>query len=216
MANQIPPIPKNLENIGKKKKKYLAKRMKDCDPSKIEEFLNGNIDSDIVKAFKNKPNKKRKPKEKVKDAKQVPVVKTDVPKSGEEASSNWAKIVSKNLDKADDKAAKVKAANDKAVFYRRNKQGQLITNDPSLKKELEKKEVTKEETTEEPKSSNIWFDDVDPVLLDVTENGLVEETKAGEALVKSNSFTGCTKVGEWRMWTTGGNYEVICNVVCRC
>ena len=41
------------------------------------------------------------------------------------------------------------------------------------------------------------------------DSGL-EETKAGEALVKSNA-----KVGEWRIWTFGGN-DIFCNVVCRC
>ena len=40
----------------------------------------------------------------------------------------------------------------------------------------------------------VWFDDVDPVLLDVTEKGLVGENDAEEALVKAKSFTGLTKV----------------------
>ena len=61
-------VPKSLEKIGKKKKKFLAKRLKHCDPTKIEEMLKGQTTGgvgEIVKSFKNKPNhkkKKRKPK----------------------------------------------------------------------------------------------------------------------------------------------------------
>ena len=81
MANQTPKnqVPKSLEKIGKKKRKFLAKRLKDCDPSKMEELLKGNLNNDVVKAFKNKPNKKRKPKAKVEPEKPE-VMNMDLPK----------------------------------------------------------------------------------------------------------------------------------------
>merc|ERR1719434_86596 len=70
----------------------------------------------------------------------------------------------------------------------------MITNDPNLKKTPADggKDSTKD--TSNTKSDEVWFDDVDPVLLDVTEKGLVGEKDAEEALVKAKSFTGLTKV----------------------
>ena len=114
-------IPNGLSKIGKKKKKFLEKRyslkyfpnrkfqcfqcqcyvifrLKDCDPSKIEELLKGGTpQTDIVKSFKNKPNKKRKKKKKggqVKpDVNQEVEMRVDIPKNAAEASSNWASLV---------------------------------------------------------------------------------------------------------------------------
>ena len=114
-------IPNGLNKIGKKKKKFLEKRyslkyfpngkfpcfqcqccvifrLKDCDPSKIEELLKGGTpQTDIVKSFKNKPNKKRKKKKKggqVKsDVNQEVEMRVDIPKNAAEASSNWASLV---------------------------------------------------------------------------------------------------------------------------
>ena len=98
--------------------------------------------------------------------------------------------MSRNLTKAEDLGPK-----EKPIFYRRKKNGAIITNDPNLKKTLadDGKDSTKD--TSNTKSDEVWFDDVDPVLLDVTEKGLVGEKDAEEALVKAKSFTGLTKVG---------------------
>jgi len=187
-----------LEKIGKKKKKFLAKRLKDCDPTKIEEMLKGQttgVDVDIVKSFKNKPNhkKKRKPpphaKVTLSKTEKKEDINLNIPKTSEGASSNWASLVSKNLTKTEDANAKEDAKKEKPVFYRRKKNGEMITNDPNLKKEPVKQESKPEEAAEE-----VWFDDVDPMLLDVAEQDMVEEGKAGEVLVKARSFTGLTKV----------------------
>jgi len=188
-----------LSKIGKKKKKFLAKRLKHCDPSKIEELLKGgNAQTEIVKSFKNKPNNKKKKKKKggqQGNPKETAItntavnVKVEIPKTAAEASSNWATLVSRNLTKAEDLGPK-----EKPIFYRRKKNGEIITNDPNLKKTLadDGKDSTKDASN--TKSDEVWFDDVDPVLLDVTEKGLVGEKDAEEALVKAKSFTGLTKV----------------------
>ena len=53
---------------------------------------------------------------------------------------------------------------EKPIFYRRKKNGEIITNDPNLKKpEVEKKAMTDASQTQ---NDDVWFDDVDPVLLD--------------------------------------------------
>ena len=98
--------------------------------------------------------------------------------------------MSRNLTKAEDLGPK-----EKPIFYRRKKNGEIITNDPNLKKTPADggKDSTKDAS--DGKSDEVWFDDVDPVLLDVTEKGLVGEKDAEEALVKAKSFTGLTKVG---------------------
>jgi len=188
-------IPNSLSKIGKKKRKFLAKRLKDCDPSKIEELLKGGIpQTEVVKSFKNKPNKKRKKKKyeqgKPDASKDVEMkMKVEIPKNAAEASSNWANLVSRNLAKTEDLGPK-----EKPIFYRRKKNGEIITNDPNLKKAVP--DAVKKASLDAAKTQpdEVWFDDVDPVLLDVTEKGLVGENDAEEALVKAKSFTGLTKV----------------------
>ena len=98
--------------------------------------------------------------------------------------------MSRNLTKAEDLGPK-----EKPIFYRRKKNGEIITNDPNLKKTLADDGKDSMKDASNTKSDEVWFDDVDPVLLDVTEKGLVGEKDAEEALVKAKSFTGLTKVG---------------------
>ena len=98
--------------------------------------------------------------------------------------------MSRNLTKAEDLGPK-----EKPVFYRRKKNGEIITNDPNIKKTPADDGKDSLKDTSNIKSDEVWFDDVDPVLLDVTEKGLVGEKDAEEALVKAKSFTGLTKVG---------------------
>ena len=190
MANQTPKnqVPKSLEKIGKKKRKFLVKRLKDCDPSKMEELLKGNLDNDVVKAFKNKPNKKRKPKAKAQPEKPE-VMNMELPKNAEEASSNWANIVSKGLTKPQPKVPK-----EKQIFYRR-KNGKLVTNNPTLQKEAGDEDSAVE--APEEASEDVWFDDVDPVLLDVAQrvNIIIDlcsclALKSGEDISMSSNSTG--------------------------
>ena len=78
-------------------------RLKDCDPSKIEELLKGGTpQTEIVKSFKNKPNKKRKKKKKgdqgKPDSSSNVEMKVEIPKNAAEASSNWASLVRLTFD----------------------------------------------------------------------------------------------------------------------
>ena len=98
--------------------------------------------------------------------------------------------MSRNLTKAEDLGPK-----EKPIFYRRKKNGEIITNDPNIKKTPADDGKDSLKDTSNIKSDEVWFDDVDPVLLDVNEKGLVGEKDAEEALVKAKSFTGLTKVG---------------------
>ena len=97
--------------------------------------------------------------------------------------------MSRNLAKTEDLGPK-----EKQIFYRRKKNGEIITNDPNLKKAVPDAEKKASLDAAKTQPDEVWFDDVDPVLLDVTEKGLVGENDAEEALVKAKSFTGLTKV----------------------
>ena len=82
---------------------FVDFRLKDCDPSKIEELLKGgNAQTEVVKSFKNKPNKKRKKKKKgdqgKPDASKDVEMKVEIPKNAAEASSNWASLVRLTFD----------------------------------------------------------------------------------------------------------------------
>ena len=98
----------------------------------------------------------------------------------------------KNLkDDEDKKPEKIKTP-----FLRRNKKGQIISNQKMNHpkavlvglKDKKSKKARKEESSEEP-GSDIWFDDVDPLLLDKEV-----EAEAGTGLVKSQSYQGVTRV----------------------
>ena len=84
--------------------------------------------------------------------------------------------------------------------------GEIITNDPNIKKTPADDGKDSLKDTSNIKSDEVWFDDVDPVLLDVTEKGLVGEKDAEEALVKAKSFTGLTKVGYQLIYRGGDAY----------
>lgn len=191
MASEIPQ--KSLQKVGKKKRKFLAKMLKNCDPSKIEDVLKGSqANGTVIKSFKNKPNKRFKAKTKAKEEKKPKalkkLVKAEIPTDATGASSNWADMLSQNLAKPEEKEPK-----EKHIFYRRKKNGEVVTNDPTLQKKP-KVDLATDEQVNSKAEEDVWFDDVDPVLLGVAEAGLVEEAKAGEALVKARAFTGLTKV----------------------
>ena len=174
-------IPKNLNKIKKKKKKqgkkFLAEKAKNCDPSSIETL------------YKKKKNRKTKHKNREKlnkIASKPETVVSEIPvlSNPEVASSNWKNLL-KNLPKEEDEGAKVKPA-----FVRRNKKGQLITNQQlnhpkAVQVGLKSKKVVKSTEIED----DVWFDDVDPMLLDG-----VKAENTSDSLVKANGFTGVTKI----------------------
>jgi len=174
-------IPKNLNKIKKKKKKqgkkFLAQKAKDCDPSSLETL------------YKKKKNRKTKHKNREKlnkIASKPDTVVSEIPvlSNPEVASSNWKNLL-KNLPKEEDEGAKVKPA-----FVRRNKKGQLITNQQlnhpkAVQVGLKRKKVVKSTEIED----DVWFDDVDPMLLDG-----VKAENTSDSLVKANGFTGVTKI----------------------
>jgi len=182
-------VPKSLNKIQKKNskaksKRKLALKMKNCDTNNME------------KVFKKK-NKKTKHKSKAKLEPNVAKVNvesidTNLPslEDKEQISSNW-KTLLKNLPKED------LGAKPKAAFVRRNKAGLLITNQPlshpkAVQVGLKKKSVSKKKDPE-METSDVWFDDVDPLLLD-SGKAAINANDAPGALVKTNGFTGITKI----------------------
>ena len=180
-------IPKNLNKINKKSKKkqgkkLLVQKVKDCDPNSLETV------------FKKKKNRKTKHKNRDKLMKNISKVEStdkEVPslQSPESISSNWKNLL-KNLPKEDE------GAKPKPAFVRRNKNGQLITNQPikhpkAVQVGLKKKIPVKVKATHE--EDNVWFDDVDPMLLE-SDKAAINANNTPEALVKVNGFTGITKI----------------------
>ena len=179
-------VQKNLKKIKKSKKKLgkklLAQKVKECDPNSLETV------------FKKKKNRKTKHKNKDKLNKNNPKAEAPVKEvpdlqSPEAVSSNWKNLL-KNLSKAEDEGAKPKAA-----FVRRNKKGQLITNQllkhpKAVQVGQKKNKSEKLQETQEDDEDDVWFDDVDPMLLD----GVKAVNNTPDALVKVNGFTGITKI----------------------
>lgn len=165
--------PKTAANSGlvdkiKIKKQKRKQRRKHCDPSMI-----------------NKSKKSLKNSEDGKVAAALPSNDLqNIKNSNDSISSNWKNLM-KNLKNDEDK----KSEKSKTPFLRRNKKGQIISNQkmnhPKAVLVGQKDKKTKKAVQEE--SSSIWFDDVDPLLLD-------KEAEAGSGLVKSESYRGVTRV----------------------
>ena len=120
-AMKVGEVSKNLKKIDKKNKKnknkkVLAQKLQSCDPNSLE------------KVFKKKNRKtKHKNKEKLnKNVSEVQLIEKELPspKNLDTVSSNWKNLL-KNLPKEDE------GPKPKAAFVRRNKNGQLITNQPT-------------------------------------------------------------------------------------
>jgi len=179
-------VPKNLNKIQKKNKKNKSKKMLAL---RVE-------NSEIEKVFKKKKNRKTKHKSKAKLNKNVsktePIDSINLPsqENKEEISSNWKNLL-KNLPKEDE------GAKPKPAFVRRNKAGLLITNQsishPKAVQVGLKKQTEPKKQNPVKKTSDVWFDDVDPMLLD-SDKAAINANEAPEALVKSNGFTGITKI----------------------
>jgi len=181
--NKRKDISSNLSKISKKKKKRIA-ALKHCDPG------------GVVNSYKKKKNRKTKHKSKEKLEKSR-LVKETISNSAQSSSlpnqetisSNWKNLL-KNLP-AEDEGPKQKPA-----FVRRNKNGQLITNQhinhpKAVQVGLKKKKVKSVNIKE---NNDVWFDDVDPILLD--NDGVIADkpNDTSNALVKTHGFTGVTKI----------------------
>eukprot|EP00092_Neocalanus_flemingeri_P018323 GFUD01019832.1.p1 GENE.GFUD01019832.1~~GFUD01019832.1.p1 ORF type:complete len:397 (-),score=153.24 GFUD01019832.1:69-1259(-) len=180
-------VPKNLSKIQKKNSKAkserkFAQKLQNCDPNSLGKVLKKNRKT----KHKNKEKLKKNDSTVQSIEKEVPFI----PNSG--VSSNWKNLL-KNLPKEDE------GAKPKPAFVRRNKNGQLITNQPikhpkAIQIGQKKKPLMKEKKPEDSEdNSDVWFDDVDPMLLD-SEKVAINANDAPDALVKTNGFTGITKI----------------------
>ena len=167
----------------KQGRKLHVQKVKDCDPNSLETV------------FKKKKNRKTKHKNRDKLMKNISKVETrdkEVPslQSPESISSNWKNLL-KNLPKEDE------GAKPKTAFVRRNKKGQLITNQqikhPKAVQIGQKKKIPVKARETHEDDDDVWFDDVDPMLLE-SDKAAINANNTPEALVKVNGFTGVTKI----------------------
>ena len=154
----------------KKQKKKQLNKLKHCDPSVINKSKKMKTleKSEVVKVQSTNDLQKIK-------------------KSNDTISSNWKNLM-KNLKNDED----TKSEKTKTPFLRRNKKGQIISNQkmnhPKAVLVGQQERKTKTAGKEEA-CSPVWFDDVDPLLLDK-----VAKAGAGSGLVKSESYQGVTRV----------------------
>merc|ERR1712025_374155 len=115
----------------------------------------------------------------------------EIKNSVNDLSSNW-----KNLMKTLPKEEENKEQISRPAFLWRNKKGQIITNQKMshpkavLVGQPDQKKKNRIKKTEEPavKDDEVWFDDVDPTLLETVND------PNNDNLVKDNSFKGVTKI----------------------
>jgi len=192
-----------LKKVDKKSKKAIKKSKLKGNQEHINPMA---IEKDMAKQKKKKFKKKGKKKSSVTSSekgandqnKQVTEKASDklleIKLANKDYSSNW-----KNLLKSLPKEEATDVTNHPA-FVRRNKKGQLITNQkmnhPKAilvgnkdKDKKQDKSKDKVKSSADPEGDEVWFDDVDPVLLDMAKSKDPEE-----ALVKNNSFKGVTKI----------------------
>jgi len=194
----------NLDKVGKKKRKFLMKRMGNLDASKIEEILEGKAKSKDI-SFKNK--KKKKQKKKVVSVSNITV--NEVPKAVEAISSNWNAMESKVKQEKT-------VFKEKKIFYRRNKDGKLVTNDPHMKENIaSKSDSIKSEETNDAGTSEVWFDDVDPMLLDTGLDQTDTLNPSENGLVKEKATKGITKVLGMDCEMVGVGYEGTDSILAR-
>jgi len=142
--------------------------------------------------MKNKDGIQRPKKFKKKTVSGPNIIGLDnIKKSGDTISSNWKNLMV-NLKNEEKKPVEARPA-----FMRRNKAGQIISNQKmnhpkavlvgQTKKKSQGERPSKSVEAEE--ASEIWFDDVDPLLLEHS----TPQPGAGD-LVKSKSYQGTTRV----------------------
>ena len=164
-----------VKNKVKKQKRKQGNKLQHCDPSLINKAKKQKVKKMLENSEDGKVPKKSEPSNALQNIKN----------SNDTISSNWRDLM-KNLKNDEDK----KSEKTKTPFLRRNKKGQIISNQkmnhPKAVLVGHKEKKTKKARQDE--SSTIWFDDVDPLLLDK------EEAEAGSGLVKNESYRGVTRV----------------------
>jgi len=167
-----------VKNKVKKQKRKQGNKLQHCDPSVINKAKKQKVKK-LENSEDGKVPEKSEPSPAPSNALQ------NIKNSNDTISSNWRDLM-KNLKNDEDK----KSEKTKTPFLRRNKKGQIISNQkmnhPKAVLVGIKEKKTKKARKDE--SSTIWFDDVDPLLLDK------EEAEAGSGLVKSESYRGVTRV----------------------
>lgn len=202
MASTNSDNDKKLKKLDKKSKKIAKKNKLKGSQNHINRKATENdpIKEKIKKKIKKKGKKKSSAmpdtmgtEDKTKQMSSEKAVDKllELKQSNTDFSSNW-----KNLLKSLPKEEEVKEVSHHPAFIRKNKKGQLITNQKMShpkavlvghkdKKKLPSKRMDKEKEEKE----EVWFDDVDPMLLDTNR---IKDP--GEGLVKNNSFKGVTKI----------------------
>ena len=178
--------------------KNLKEKITHCNPKALmtEKESGTGVKS---KKFKKKKKGKKKSNQSDMQSGEIENVQKDENKleelksSTSSISSNWKSLMN-NLSKEEQEDNVPRPA-----FIRRNKKGQIITNQQmnhpkavvigNKTKEKKSKDVAKIDKTADDKD-DVWFDDVDPMLLD----SALKSGDPEEALVKSNSFKGVTKI----------------------
>ena len=190
---------KKLKNLNSKSIK-IKKKMKELKKDNVAHLNPKAIEEEVIKSG-TKPKKKKKkhakkPQKTTDDKQQNKSTENqllEIKKSAaaSDLSSNWKNLL-KNLPKDEEPNEVLRPA-----FVRRNKKGQIITNQKmshpkaiivGMKDSNKNSKSTGKDTAKE--DGEVWFDDVDPMLLDVAK----DSRDPVESLVKSNSFKGVTKI----------------------
>ena len=190
---------KKLKNLNSKSIK-IKKKMKELKKDNVVHLNPKAIEEEVIKSG-TKPKKKKKkhakkPQKTTDDKQQNKSTENqllEIKKSAaaSDFSSNWKNLL-KNLPK-DEEPNEVS----RPAFVRRNKKGQIITNQKmshpkaiivGMKDGNKNSKSTGKDPSKE--DGEVWFDDVDPMLLDVGK----DSKDPAESLVKSNSFKGVTKI----------------------
>lgn len=213
LLKNIEAIKKHQEEVNIKDKKdetqsnNVAKKelelKKDVDSA---DHPKGNQKRKLEEASHNKPSKKNKKRKKSKVKSDTDETSTYKPimfaKNSKDYSANWNQL--KDIIAKSDKKIEKSQLNDRKGSKEnssiKSKQGKVN----KVGKEKSKKTTKPEKTNEKP---DIWFDDVDPILLEDNfshnkeeentdsdeEESEVDDTDTTKRLVKENSYHGETK-----------------------
>merc|ERR1712126_513872 len=192
-------LSKKSIKICKKKKMLQKDNLQHCNPQAIV-ANNENVITKQDNQFKKKKKKKNKKPKQTTENKDVikPENKLiEIKNSVNDLSSNWKNLM-KTLPKEKENN---KEQISRPAFLRRNKKGQIITNQkmshpkavlvgqPDQKRKNKLKKTEEETSSAKDEDDEVWFDDVDPTLLDSNNSD-----DPNDSLVKNNSFKGVTKI----------------------
>lgn len=185
----------SLKVLNKKSLKIKKKNLKDKSVHIDPEAL-FNEKKPVPPELKKKKKKKSKPnKSKSQKTSQAQDNASkgnkllEMKKSPSNLSSNWKDLL-KNLSDED------KSGSERPAFMRRNKKGQIISNQKINHPKAvfvgdgKTKSLIPQQKLDDSEEGGVWFDDVDPMLLDTNK----DLKSASGKLVKDNSFQGVTKV----------------------